>query len=159
MRRFALIAFVVAAAASSGGFATPQAADAGTRTVEAKAADLDAVRAAVLDYVEGPYEVAPERIERSGHPNLTKLGRGRDRHGAYRSTPLTYQQLVAAGRHYNQDGHVADDAPKEITVFEVLDQAASVKLTAEWGIDSMHLAKIDRRWLILNVLWQSHLRD
>ena len=30
----------------------------------------DAVRAAVLDYVEGVYNVEPARIERSVHPNL-----------------------------------------------------------------------------------------
>ncbi len=37
-----------------------------------------------------------------------------------------------------------------------IDQTASVKLIAEWGIDYMHLAKYDGRWKIVNVLWQSH---
>ena len=119
-------------------------------------ADVDAVRAAVLDYVEGLYEVAPERIERSVHPKLAKLGWRRDRDGNYRERPLSYEQLVTAGSRYNQDGHVADDAPKEIEIYDVLDKVASAKLTAEWGIDYMHLAKLDGRWMIVNVLWQSH---
>ena len=48
------------------------------------------------------------------------------------------------------------DAPKEIIIFDVLDQIASVKLVAWWGIDYMHLAKYKGRWKIVNVLWQTH---
>ena len=114
------------------------------------------VRAAVLDYVEGLYEVAPERIERSVHPNLTKIGWTRDPRGTYQEHPLTYEQLVKAGQRYDRNGRVPADAPKEITIYEVLDKTASVKLTAEWGIDYMHLAKLDGKWLILQVLWQGH---
>jgi hypothetical protein len=25
-----------------------------------------------------------------------------------------------------------------------------------WGIDSLHLAKYDGRWKIINILWQAH---
>lgn len=119
-------------------------------------ADAEAVRAAVLDYVEGVYEVAPERIERSVHPKLAKLGWGRDQKGNYNEYPMTQPQLVELARTYNKDGSIPDDAPKTIEIYEVLDKTASIKLTAEWGIDYMHLAKIDGRWLIMNVLWQSH---
>ncbi|HET9479684.1 MAG TPA: hypothetical protein VFO72_10080, partial [Pyrinomonadaceae bacterium] len=36
--------------------------------------DREAVRQAVLDYVEGIYNVEPSRIERSVSPNLAKIG-------------------------------------------------------------------------------------
>src|ERR1700752_1478730 len=36
--------------------------------------DRDGVRQAVLDYVEGVYNVDPSRIERSVHPKLAKTG-------------------------------------------------------------------------------------
>lgn len=116
-----------------------------------------AVRAAVLDYVEGVYEVDPARIERSVHPELAKRGFGR-REAAepYREIPMTFEGLVELAAGYNKDGHIPDDAPKEVIVYEVLDQTASIKLVAEWGIDYMHLAKYDGRWKIVNVLWQSH---
>lgn len=42
-----------------------------------------------------------------------------------------------------------------MTIFDVLDQTATVKLVAEWGTDYMHLAKFDGKWMIINVLWQS----
>ena len=117
----------------------------------------DGVRAAVLDYVEGVYEVSPERIERSVHPELRKLGfyqRGAD--SPYQMAPMTFEQLVNLAANYNKDGRVPADAPKEVIVLDVLDQTASVKLVASWGIDYMHLAKYDGRWKIINVLWQSH---
>jgi len=121
-------------------------------------ADQDAVRQAVLDYVEGIYNVEPARIERSVHPKLAKLGFYRPpADAAYRpGSSMAFQQLVEIARTYNKEGKLRKDAPKEIAIYDVLDQTATVKLTAEWGIDYMHLAKFDGKWMIVNVLWQSH---
>jgi len=116
-----------------------------------------AVRQAVLDYVEGVYEVAPARIERSVSPDLVKRGYWReDANAAYRMAPMTYQQLVDLAARWNKNGHVdAKSAPKEVVVFDVLDKIATAKLVAEWGVDYFHLAKVDGTWKIMNVLWQS----
>jgi hypothetical protein len=46
-------------------------------------------------------------------------------------------------------------APKEIRILDLLDQTASAKLIAHWGVDYFHLAKYDGRWMIVNVLWQT----
>ena len=121
-------------------------------------ADREAVRQAVLDYVEGIYNVEPQRIERSVSPNLAKMGFYRPpADTAYRpARAMAYQQLVEIARNYNKEGKLRKDAPKTIEIYEVLDQTATVKLTAEWGIDFMHLAKMDGKWMIVNVLWQSH---
>ena len=121
-------------------------------------ADREAVRLAVLDYVEGIYNVEPQRIERSVSPNLAKMGFYRPpAETAYRpARAMAYQQLVEIARNYNKEGKLRKDAPKTIEIYEVLDQTATVKLTAEWGIDFMHLAKMDGKWMIVNVLWQSH---
>ena len=69
---------------------------------------------------------------------------------------MTFDGLVELAGSYNKDGRIGADAPKEIEVFEVLDQTASIKLTAQWGVDYMHLAKYDGQWKIVNVLWQGH---
>ncbi len=119
--------------------------------------DEAAVRAAVLDYVEGVYEVAPERIRKSVHPELAKRGFSRrSPNDPYREIPMTFDELVKLSEGYNKDGHIAADAPKEVILYEVLDQTASIKLIAEWGIDYMHLAKYEGEWKIVNVLWQGH---
>lgn len=121
-------------------------------------ADREAVRQAVLDYVEGIYHVQPERIERSVSPNLTKLGfYCPPAETTYRpGRSMAFQQLVEIAKAYNKEGKLRKDAPKHIQIYDVLDQTATVKLTAQWGIDYMHLAKMDGKSMIVNVLWQSH---
>jgi hypothetical protein len=119
-------------------------------------ADREAVRQAALDYVEGIYEVAPQRIEHSVHPDLVKRGfyvkKGET---VYSFSPMTFNELVSLSKTYNKSGKLPKTAPKEIVVLDVLDQMASVKLTAVWGVDYMHLAKFDGKWMIINILWQS----
>jgi putative lumazine-binding protein len=119
--------------------------------------DRDGVHQAVLDYVEGVYNVDPSRIERSVHPKLAKTGFYRGpKDETYRpASNMTFEQLKDVARNWNKDGKLRKDAPKEITVLEVLDQTATAKLVAEWGIDYFHLAKFDGKWMIINVLWQS----
>jgi hypothetical protein len=119
-------------------------------------ADRDAVKQAVLDYVEGIYMVDSSRIERSVHPELAKRGffvkKGET---AYSSGVMTFQQLVELAKTYNKNGRVPKDAPKEVVIFDISDQTASAKLTAVWGIDYIHLAKYDGKWKFINVLWQT----
>lgn len=119
-------------------------------------ADEKAVHAAVLDYVEGVYNVQPERIERSVHKDMRKHGFWKDQQGNYREIPMTQPQLVALSKNWNKDGTRANDqSPKKITIFEVKDKTASAKLVAEWGQDYFHLAKYEDTWMITNVIWQS----
>lgn len=118
--------------------------------------EQEAVKQAVLDYVEGIYEVTPTRIERSIHPEMAKRGffikKGET---VYSPHTMTFAQLVELSKNYNKDGHVPKDAPKEVAVYDVSDQTASAKLTAVWGIDYLHLAKYEGKWKIINVLWQT----
>jgi Putative lumazine-binding len=131
--------------------ASPCAADAQS------SADKEGVRQAILDYVEGVYDVDPSRIERSVHPDLTKHGFfKRPDETSYRTGRMTFAQLVEVAKTWNKDRKLTKDAPKEITVLDVLDQTASAKLVAAWGIDYFHLAKYDGKWKIINVVWQSH---
>ena len=118
--------------------------------------DRERVRLAVVDYVEGVYNVEPARIERSVHPDLTKHGfwREKDKPG-YATGKMSFARLVEVAKTWNKSGNLAKDAPKEITVFDVQDQTASAKLVAAWGTDYFHLAKYDGKWMIINILWQS----
>lgn len=119
--------------------------------------DREAVRRAALDYIESIYDVDPAKAERSVHPDLTKRGFFvRQGETNYSSVTMTFAQLVELAKSYNKNGRVPNDAPKEVVIYEVSDQTASVKVTASWGIDYMHLAKYDGKWKIINVLWQSH---
>ena len=146
--------FTAAAILIAAAFAHSSAANAYAQ----ESSDQEAIRAAVLDYVEGIYNNDPARVERSVHPKLAKIGFYRKPTDATYGGALnmTQEQLVNLARNFNKDGKLAKDAPKEIVIYDVLDQTATVKLTAAWGTDYMHLAKFDGKWMIINVLWQSH---
>lgn len=120
-------------------------------------ADEALVREAILDYVEACYTVQPERIEKSVDSSLAKLGffRGKADTEYRAGEAMTYQQLLETAAKYNKSGKLPKDAPKEVVVFEVLDKTASAKLTAQWGIDYFHLAKVDGKWKIYQVMWQT----
>ena len=122
----------------------------------AQTSDREAVRLAAVDYVEGIYNVQPERIEKSVHPSLVKRGfYKKDAAAPYVDMPMTYEQLVKLAANWNKDGK-RDTSIKEVTVLEVLDQTAVAKVRAMWGIDYMLLGKYDGTWKIVQILWQSH---
>ena len=121
------------------------------------AGDRAGVQQAALDYVEGIYESDVTRIERSVHPQLSKRGFWREAPTlpwGPQST-MTYDQLIALTKTWNAKKD-RDTKIKKVDVYEVLDQTASAKVTAMWGIDYLHLAKYDGRWKIINILWQAH---
>jgi hypothetical protein len=116
--------------------------------------DREAVRQAALDYVEGIYQVQPDRIRRSVHPSLVKRGffkKAAD--GPYTESPMTFDQLVQLAASWNKDGK-RDTSIKQVDIYEVLDQTASAKVTASWGSDYLLLAKHDGQWKIHLILWQ-----
>ncbi len=118
--------------------------------------ERERVRQAVLDYVEGVYQVQPARIERSVHPTLSKRGYWREKgKDGYTTGQMSFAELVEVAKTWNKTGKLPEGAPKEITIFDVQDQTASAKLVAAWGTDYFHLAKYDGKWMIVNVLWQS----
>ena len=119
-------------------------------------ADRKAVERAVLDYVEAIYEVKPELVDRGVHREMAKRGFSRGQDGSYRESTMTFDQLRTLAQRWNAQGRVdPKTARKEVVVLDLLDQTASVKLSASWGVDYMHLAKYDGEWKIVNVLWQT----
>jgi hypothetical protein len=123
----------------------------------AQTSDRDGVQAAVEDYVDALYLVQPDRIQRSVHPQLTKKGYWRkttsEPFGPEQT--MTFDQLVTLAGKWNAKGTLPEDAPRIIEIFDVQDQTASAKLTAQWGTDYFQLAKYEGRWMIVNILWQS----
>lgn len=143
MRRFLVLFAVLSTAAP--GFAGAQ----GT--------DREAVRAAVLDYVEGFYEGDSTKHIRSVRPEVFKYGFWIPRDSIrYVGEQMHWPEFHAYANRVKANKRFAPaTAPKGIEIFDVLDQTASAKLTASWGIDYLLLAKYDGRWMISHVLWQT----
>lgn len=123
-----------------------------------KSPDYKKVEAAILDYVEGLYLVDSTRIEKSVDTTLRKVGYWyHPKEKKYRDNlEMTYSQLVRLSSRWNKSGKkITQNSPKKIEIFDVNTKTASAKLTAEWGIDLFHLAKVNDQWKIINVIWQS----
>jgi Putative lumazine-binding len=119
------------------------------------AADSSAIRATALDYVEGWYEGNPERMGRALHPELVKRIVVSDT-----ATKRSVLQNMGASALVNGTRHgwgketPKDRQQKDVTILDVYGNAASVKaVMADW-IDYLQLAKVDGRWVIVNVLWE-----
>ena len=120
---------------------------------------VSGIEAAVLDYVEGIYDVQPDRIERSVSKDLVKYGYWRASADAeYGGSAMNFEQLKALAGSWNANNRqkLTDKTPKEIKVLDVLDKTATAKLTAQWGVDYFQLEKSGDKWMIRHVLWQSH---
>lgn len=120
--------------------------------------DFRKVKAAIEDYVEALYTVEPDRIENSVDTTLRKVGYyyNSEKKEYINNLSMTYAQLYKLAGEWNKGGdRVTDNSPRLIKIFEINDKSASAKLTAVWGIDYFHLAKVDGKWKIMNVLWQS----
>ena len=120
-------------------------------------AEIQLVRRAALDYLEGFYEGDTTKLVRSVSPTVVKYGyfvkRGES---AYSGEPMPFAEFMSYANSVKKDNRqAAATAPKEVVVYEVLDQTAAVKVTAWWGSDYLHLAKEDGRWMIKHVMWQT----
>ena len=123
----------------------------------AHAQDTAGVRRAVLDYVEGFYEGDSTKHIRSIRPEVFKYGFWIPRDSSkYSGEQMKWPEFHAYTKRVRDNKRFAPaTAPKDIVIYDVLDQTASAKLTAYWGVDYLLLAKYDGRWMISHVLWQT----
>ena len=123
----------------------------------APAADREAVRRAVLDYVEGFYEGDSVKLARSVRPEIYKYGFWRQRDSTrYAGEQMKYPEFFDYARNVKKNNRQAPPtAAKVVDVFDVQNQTASAKLTAFWGTDYLLLGKYDGQWMISSVMWQS----
>lgn len=119
--------------------------------------DAAAIEAAAMDYILGFYEGKPERLERALSPELKKLGWGRRAsEGPYQGPfYMTRDSAKEFAPGYSANEQLPADAHKKVEILDQLDKIASVRIEAVWGIDYMHMAKIEGEWKIYNVIWQT----
>ena len=114
-----------------------------------------AIERAILNYVEAFYEADTAKACESIATDLAK--RGYYQKGAeVVEAKMSFEQLIRLAKRWKASQNITPESPKKITVFEVLDKIAAAKVEALWGIDYFHLAKVNGKWMIINVLWQDH---
>ena len=118
--------------------------------------DTAAIRQTALDYIEGFYDGDARRMERALHPELAKRIAYPDPGVGGRSHLAEMSALALAQFTRDKANRPTPKAEqqKDITVFEVLGNAASARIVASTWIDFLHLSKFNGRWVIVNVLWE-----
>ena len=122
------------------------------------AADSAAIKATALDYIQGYYEGNGERMERALHPELAKRIVRTNPQGRSQLGQMSAMSLVLGTRAGGGKDTPVADRRKDVTIFDIYQNAASAKIYASGWVDYLHLAKWNGRWVIVNVLWELHPR-
>ncbi|HYP00275.1 MAG TPA: nuclear transport factor 2 family protein [Pyrinomonadaceae bacterium] len=118
-------------------------------------ADKTAIRQTALDYIEGWYEGNPERMERALHPELAKRIAHTNPQNKYsRLDQMSALSLVQGTRRGGGKETPKERQQKDVTILDVFENAASVKIVASDWVDYLHMARWNGRWVIVNVLWE-----
>ena len=125
------------------------------QTTIVSAPDQAAIRQTALDYIEGWYEGDAERMERALHPDLAKrIVRTDPKSGRSRLDQMSAMGLVQGVRAGYGKNTPKERQQKDVTILDVYENAASVKVVAADWIDYLHVARFSGRWVIVNVLWE-----
>ena len=122
--------------------------------VSVTSADSEAIRQTALDYIEGWYEGNSERMERSLHPELAKRMVETNPNGRSKLNQMSAMSLVQGTRRGCGKDTPKERQQKDISILDVFQNAASVKIVASDWVDYLHMAKFNGRWVIVNVLWE-----
>jgi hypothetical protein len=120
--------------------------------VNDRARDEEAIRDVARAYLESWLDGDGDRMRGALHPMLAK--RGLDYGSDLRPTGVhhldtEYMTASAARGPRPQYGRTM-----EITILDLADNIASVKVLSEPFVDYLHVAKVDDRWSIVNALYE-----
>ena len=119
-------------------------------------ADSAAIRATALDYIEGYYEGNGERMERALHPELAKRIVRTNERGQSMFNNMSALTLINGTKMGGGKDTPMAERRKDVTIFDIYQNAASAKIYASGWVDYLHLAKWNGQWKIVNVLWELH---
>ena len=119
--------------------------------------EVEGITNVVRDYIESCYDGDAERMAGSLHPALVKrtlMPHEVTNRPMIRATSAT--QLIENIRGLGESGHIMpqDERRFDLTILDVFEDIAAVKVYADYWLDYIHLIKMDGGWKILNVLWR-----
>jgi hypothetical protein len=109
--------------------------------------NLNAIRQTALDYIQGWYDCDETRAAKALHPDLVKRFIDKNNlHG------MGINDMLGLVR--KQEGEkFKGDRQIKITILDVFNDIAAVKIESAEYSDYAHLGKINGNWVIINVLW------
>ncbi|MEO5859289.1 MAG: nuclear transport factor 2 family protein [Pyrinomonadaceae bacterium] len=117
-------------------------------------AEREAIKRTALNYAEGWYEGNADKMESALSPDLAKRIARTNAQNQTRLDHMTAMALVQGTRGGFGKQTPKEEQQKDVTVLDVTGGASTVKLEMRDWVDYMHIAKINSKWLIVNVLWE-----
>lgn len=118
-------------------------------------ADREAIKRTALNYAEGWYEGNADKMESALSPDLAKRIARTNAQGQSGLGQMTAMALVQGTRGGSGKSTPKEEQKKDVTIYDVFGGAATVKLEMRDWIDYMHIAKMNGKWVIINVLWEN----
>ena len=118
-------------------------------------ADREAIKRTALNYAEGWYEGDAAKMESSLSADLAKRIVRTNAQGQSGLGQMTALTLVQGTRQGSGKETPKDQQQKDVTILDVFGGAATVKLEMRDWIDYMHIGKMNGKWVIINVLWET----
>jgi hypothetical protein len=99
-------------------------------------------------------------LERALHPELAKRNVSTDvTSGRSRLTQMSALTLVQGTRSGGGSRIPQAERREDVRILDIFGGAASVRVTAATWVDYLQLAKVNGRWVIMNVLWENNPGD
>ena len=117
-------------------------------------ADSAAIRETALNYVEGWYTGNADRMRSALHPDLAKRISMRRDDGTWQLQSMTADELVAGTARGGGQRTPEAQRQRDLVILDIFGNTASVRATMSGWVDYMHMARVDGRWQIVNVLWE-----
>ena len=135
---------------------TAWTAQAQSHFVKDAAKEEKAIKAAVLQYIENFFENKYEPMAEVLHPRLAKRGMSYGRSGEQKLSdefgPAALKKLMASKQPFPKKYQ-----KNKVKVLEIFRNQASVRLVTGYPrvrwVEYMHLAKLDGKWMIMNVFY------
>lgn len=123
-----------------------------TSPAEITEEDKAAIKQAAMDYVDGYFEGSGERNKRGVHPSLHKVVVRKLPNGTeflYRIDRDSLVQISSAGLGKLPEA----ERNIGVEIFDTFDNIATIGIPSAKFVDCAHVAKINGKWQIVNVLW------
>jgi len=116
--------------------------------------EIDAIRQAALDYMEGWYEGNPDRMERSLHSDLAKRSVvSLPKTGREVLDHLSADMMIEYTRGGGGKEKISGKPQIDVRILDMAQSIASLKVTSPHYTDYLQIAKLNGEWKIVNVLW------
>ena len=129
-----------------------------TAFADNKFEDKQAIERATRYYIESQHKANPELMAKGLHEKLKKRTYWKTAQKNEGVLETDYETMLKVAENYNKNNDKFPANPRmDITILDMDQRVASVKLSTDEWIDYMHLYKDEKgQWKIINVLWQYH---